>query len=314
MLNPKNGFKPLPKAWLNDEQVTVLKLYDDDIAALGWLLNIIHFQTESVPQELGWRDLVSVAIICDKYDLKRAVKLWAEQWTKVYLPENDLSWETYPEQMLKEGCEDWLFLAQAFPGVPRVLSFSQRIQSMLVEEIVGDMEDPDAGSCVRDPKGLAEKDKAILKVKYDLIPESVFYDIKNAREERFTASIAMLTQLLIDIHLLKVEIGYGIGDENPKYCQGHTQTGVCYEVTLASSASSGGQASWEIENIYCGSCLKKEAPLWRVEARIDNLESLQQYYTSTRAGARSNSQRRAQRRTKDFHNLIDDMTSRFKHF
>ncbi|EPS45753.1 hypothetical protein H072_270 [Dactylellina haptotyla CBS 200.50] len=304
MLSPVNGFKPLPEAWLNGIRITVLKVYDDDVAALGWVLNIIHFQVDSVPAELGWRDLVSVAIICDKYELQRAVRLWADKWTGVYIPDTALHVGVYPEQMLKEGCEDWLFIRQAFPGLRRCEEFSQRISSMLVEEIIGDMEPASDGA--RDPKGL--EDPKALKVKFDLIPEATFNNIKKIREERFDHFISTMTQLLLDIHLLKIEIGYGELDAVPKGCQGNSKGRVCYEITLASSIGLGSENSWELETLYCASCLRTETSLWRLQFRINTLESLQQYYTTAQPGSRLEKRPR----NTDFQSLIGSVTSRFR--
>ncbi|KAK6337600.1 hypothetical protein TWF730_002995 [Orbilia blumenaviensis] len=277
ILDPRNGFKPLPQTSLNDHPITVLRLHDDDIAALGWLLNIIHFQTDIVPRILSRDDLLAVATLCDKYGWQRPVGLWAEKWVAalllneggpaISLNESESSPDgSHKETVLKAGCEDWLFIAQAFPNLDSYTPLLRRIFDTLVEEIVGDMDVSEEVS--RLPKG--SKEKKMIDVVFDLVPQSVVSELElNERG--------------------KTEIK----------CQ--EETG-CPGATLASSmASSVSQVGWDIEATYCVSCIRKKVSPWVLSERLSKLREMGSYYSSAR-NMRYGNQHPGQR-ANEHHNL-----------
>ncbi|KAK6530653.1 hypothetical protein TWF281_007492 [Arthrobotrys megalospora] len=283
MLDPNNGFKPLPQTTLNATRITLLRLYDDDIAALGWMLNIIHFQTDSVPRTLSKENLFAVAALCDKYHWQRAVGLWAEQWVGTLLPsEDNLSLlsngpgtgpEFQKEDALKEGCEEWLFIAQAFPNMGNYTSYPRRVFDTLVEEIVGEMESSEEAS--RIPK--RSEDATPLPVSLDLVPEPVVARIKDRRNESFLSAISEITRLLLKIELLKNELGYSGDGGIQKKCMGEISHG-CSELTIASSVGSSSQAGWDIEASYCSSCIKRYVCPWVLWQRVEKLRATWSYY------------------------------------
>ena len=80
-------------------------LVDDDPKALAVILRILHLQYEWVPVSLTEDRLYQIAILCDKYDMRRVLGTYLDKWLKPYLGEE----VEVPEQAGK-----WLFMAYAF--------------------------------------------------------------------------------------------------------------------------------------------------------------------------------------------------------
>ncbi|KAK6355693.1 hypothetical protein TWF718_000086 [Orbilia javanica] len=289
MLDPKNGFKPLPQTSLNGKSITVLRLHEDSIAALGWMLNIIHFQTENVPRTVSREDMLAIAILCDKYLWQRAVGLWLEKWVTALLPTGDGSgisdntetagpFGIKKEDISKEGCEDWLFLARVFPNISAYTSYHLNVFNRLVEEIVGDMESfEDANRML---KWSAVGEKVMLPVVFDLVPDATFATIREIRNETFTSAISEITSILLDIETFKPAFGNRVDQQTQTNCQGKTE---CHEVTLSSSvgASIASQPGWDIEATYCPSCIRGRICLWVLWDRVAKLREVLESYVST---------------------------------
>ena len=67
------------------------------------ITKIMHLQSDVVPSTLTFKQLYQVAVLCDKYDLKRCLGPWASIWATPYL-------DCYARQ----GYEELLFMSIVF--------------------------------------------------------------------------------------------------------------------------------------------------------------------------------------------------------
>ncbi|KAF8441177.1 hypothetical protein BGX38DRAFT_1144342 [Terfezia claveryi] len=100
-----------------------IKLGDDDPLALAILLRIIHLQFYWVPKTLKNDHLYKVAIVCDKYDMRRILEPWLDQWIPVG---TQLGAEIPGDQ--------WLFIAYAFG---RQALFKELSKALILTSTVG---------------------------------------------------------------------------------------------------------------------------------------------------------------------------------
>lgn len=76
---------------------------DDDFQTMVMITRIMHLQSDQVPDNLTFKQLYQVAVLCDKYDLKRCLGPWPMVWAKPHLNSYNL-----------EGYESWLFMSAVF--------------------------------------------------------------------------------------------------------------------------------------------------------------------------------------------------------
>lgn len=76
----------------------------DNPNVIGIVLKILHHVTDGIPRQLEFREFVDMAIVADKYELRRVLQLWADMWVKEY---NKEDWAA-------PGNEDWLLIAWVF--------------------------------------------------------------------------------------------------------------------------------------------------------------------------------------------------------
>ena len=55
---------------------------DESIKAVGIILHAIHLQGHLVPETVSYSLLRHLAIVCDKYDLRKSLGTWPETWAK----------------------------------------------------------------------------------------------------------------------------------------------------------------------------------------------------------------------------------------
>lgn len=76
---------------LSSEHPTEIPLPEDDPEAMTLLCNCLHFRTDQVPRDIEFPLLKCLAILCDKYDVAKAILPWSILWLQ--------KWET-------SNCED----------------------------------------------------------------------------------------------------------------------------------------------------------------------------------------------------------------
>ncbi|KAH6680915.1 hypothetical protein B0J14DRAFT_696242 [Halenospora varia] len=96
-------FPPWTPQSSSPKPVEMIDCLEDDGMALFVLLNIAHLRFRMVPERLGYRELLGVAILCDQYDCAELVRPWLGTW--MCLEES---------QCLEVGQEQWLFIAWVF--------------------------------------------------------------------------------------------------------------------------------------------------------------------------------------------------------
>ena len=79
---------------------------EDNAAALLLILRIAHLQFRKVPDVLEFHELISLAVVCDKYDTAGLVRPWIKTWE-----ESLKNWSVIVEQ---PGGEEYLFFAWTF--------------------------------------------------------------------------------------------------------------------------------------------------------------------------------------------------------
>ena len=87
--------------------VREVRFEDDDADALLLVLRIAHLKFSNLPATLNYKELLSLAIICDKYDLVHLVRPWLYKWEKTLKPSSN-----------SHGNEGWLFIAWTFGDTP----------------------------------------------------------------------------------------------------------------------------------------------------------------------------------------------------
>lgn len=85
---------------LQDEHID---FSEDNGEALLPLLRIAHLQSSKVPPTLTFKDILDIAVLCDKYDCVGLVKPWLPLWLV-----NEETQYKEPEH------EEWLFIAWVF--------------------------------------------------------------------------------------------------------------------------------------------------------------------------------------------------------
>ena len=62
----------------------VIKLQDDDPAAMTAICNILHFRYDCVPSHIGPEQLAEIGILSDKYDCSKALQPWSAKWLSTH--------------------------------------------------------------------------------------------------------------------------------------------------------------------------------------------------------------------------------------
>ena len=99
---------------------------DDDVNSLKILLSVIHLKFRLVPTVLAYEDLVSLAILCDKYDVSEVVQPWITNWIKNHKIPGSLQDESHIAYS-----EGWLFIAWTF-GLVRIF---EQVSADLIRNI-----------------------------------------------------------------------------------------------------------------------------------------------------------------------------------
>lgn len=103
MLGANSKFKEATDRTLDHSGVQVVSFEDDNFETMTIIARIIHLQSDKVPATITFKQLYQVAVMCDKYDLKRCLGPWTNIWATPYL-------DCYKRQ----GYEEWLFMSIVF--------------------------------------------------------------------------------------------------------------------------------------------------------------------------------------------------------
>lgn len=92
---------------------------EDNPAALLLILRIAHLQFRKVPEFLDLHKLVSLAVVCDKYDTVGLVRPWVKPWEE--------SLKKRSIDVKKPGCEEYLFVAWTFGDLSTYEKIAERL-------------------------------------------------------------------------------------------------------------------------------------------------------------------------------------------
>ena len=108
------------------DSVIEVPMPDDDVKSLKILLSVIHLKFKLVPTVLAYEDLVSLAILTDKYDVAEVVQPWITNWVNKHVIPRGLQ-----DLSSLANSEGWLFVAWSF-GLVDVF---EQIWAVLVKNI-----------------------------------------------------------------------------------------------------------------------------------------------------------------------------------
>ena len=103
MLGAECQFKEATDKEFERDGTQAVSFEDDDFQTMAMIARIMHLQSDNVPDKLTFKQLYHVAILCDKYDLKRCLGYWPKMWATPYLNSYGI-----------EGYEGWLFMSTVF--------------------------------------------------------------------------------------------------------------------------------------------------------------------------------------------------------
>jgi hypothetical protein len=103
MLGDDSQFSECRARMTGSDGVQMITFQDDHFSAMQVVVNIMHLQNDRVPQNVSFQQLHQIAILCDKYDLKRCLGYWPEKWAAPWL-----------KSYSKTGYEAMLFISITF--------------------------------------------------------------------------------------------------------------------------------------------------------------------------------------------------------
>ena len=103
MLGDDSQFSECKARMTGSDGIQTITFQDDDFSAMQVVVKIVHLQNDRVPQNVSFQQLHQIAILCDKYDLKRCLGYWPEKWAAPWL-------KSYSQV----GYEAMLFISIAF--------------------------------------------------------------------------------------------------------------------------------------------------------------------------------------------------------
>ena len=93
MLSPKFAEGALGDNKSSNGSPAAICLPDDDFEAMSWLCGALHFQKRPA-QRMEYVLLKKLAVLCDKYNMSKALSPWTEIWLSTC---GLYSWETAPD-------------------------------------------------------------------------------------------------------------------------------------------------------------------------------------------------------------------------
>ena len=106
MLGKNSKFMEATNRTMTEDGVQTISFPDDDFEAMTTIANIMHLKFDEVPALLPSEQLSHLALLCDKYDLKRCLGPYPSIWLKS-MSESSVK---FPSASFEEG----LFTAAVF--------------------------------------------------------------------------------------------------------------------------------------------------------------------------------------------------------
>ena len=103
MLGAGSKFAETARKVFAPDGIHIVSFGDDDFETMKIITRITHLQTDQVPESLSFDQLYQIAVLCDKYDLKRCLGQWPNTWAAPYL-----------DSFAKDGFQRWLFMSIVF--------------------------------------------------------------------------------------------------------------------------------------------------------------------------------------------------------
>ena len=103
MFGAGSKFKEVTDKTLDHEGVQIVTFDEDNFEMMAVIANIMHLRSDVVPNTLTFKQLYQIAVLCDKYDLKRCLGPWTSIWATPYL-----------DCYARLGYEEWLFMSVVF--------------------------------------------------------------------------------------------------------------------------------------------------------------------------------------------------------
>lgn len=103
MLGANSKFKEATDRNLDRDGVQSISFEDDSFQTMTVIARIVHLQSDKVTKSMTFKQLHQVAVMCDKYDLKRCLGPWPNIWATPYL-----------DSYARSGYEEWLFMSVVF--------------------------------------------------------------------------------------------------------------------------------------------------------------------------------------------------------
>ena len=103
MLGAECRFREATEKEFERDGSQAVSFEDDDFQSMVMIARLMHLQSDKVPDKLAFKQLYQVAILCDKYDLRRCLGPWPKIWATPYLNSYGI-----------EGYEGWLSMSTVF--------------------------------------------------------------------------------------------------------------------------------------------------------------------------------------------------------
>lgn len=119
-------------------KTAVVKLLDDPLSEMEIVLNALHLQNDLVPEKVSADELYSLAVLCDKYALVRALGAWPGVWMRALKYDTPVATEAVDEdELAKRFAVSCIFQQEEYAsGCARPLvTLSARNWDILVERV-----------------------------------------------------------------------------------------------------------------------------------------------------------------------------------
>lgn len=115
MLGPTSKFKEATELRTagDTDELYELAIEDDDLKVLRYILLYLHHQNLEVPTKISFQELVQVAVVIDKYDLRVALRFMGEMWLQQWKDKPVVSRE-WDSLLPQSRYENWLFVSWVF--------------------------------------------------------------------------------------------------------------------------------------------------------------------------------------------------------